>query len=133
MKPVWTAFGIGTVNQTHEMMFWNRELIASTAALWSKEGVLISPQKAIQLGFQGAPAAADFDGFDAAFGDIFEVGRPWNFKVHTGLFGGINDVLAVFTIRSVEMAIEAAVKAAAPVGFFSPIFTTSALHDVIIS
>jgi hypothetical protein len=30
------------------------------------------------------------------------------------------------------MAIEAAVKAAAPVGFFSPIFTTSALHDVII-
>lgn len=93
---------------------------------------LISSNKPIELGFQGAPAAADFDGFDAAFGDILEEGGPWNFKIDTGLFGRIDDVLAVITIRSIVMAIVAAVKSAAPVGFFSPIPTTSALHVVII-
>ena len=93
---------------------------------------LISSNKPIELGLQGAPAAADFDGLNATFGDILEEGWPWNFKVHAGFFGGINDILAVFTIRSIEMAVEAAVKSASPVGFFPPIPTTSALHDVII-
>jgi len=89
-------------------------------------------QNPIELGFEGAPAAADFDGFNAAFGNVFEVGGAGNFKVFTGLFGGINDALAVFTIKSAEMAVEAAVKAAASIRFFSPIFTASALHDMII-
>ena len=93
---------------------------------------LFSADKPIELGLQGAPAAADFDGPDAAFGDILEEGWPWNFKIDTGLFGRIDDVLAVITIGSIVMAIVAAVKSAAPVGFFSPVPTTSALHDVII-
>lgn len=37
---------------------------------------LFSADKSIKLGLQGAPAAADFDGPDAAFGDILEVGWP---------------------------------------------------------
>jgi hypothetical protein len=36
---------------------------------------LITANKPIELGFQRAPAAADFDGFDAALGNVFEVGR----------------------------------------------------------
>ena len=35
---------------------------------------LFSADKPIELGLQGAPAAADFDGPDAAFGDILEEG-----------------------------------------------------------
>jgi len=96
-----------------------------------RNAVLISPQKPIQLGFQGAPAAADFDGFDAAFGNVFEVGGAGNLEVCTGLFGGINDVLTVF-IKSVVVAVIAPVKTAASVGFFATIFTASALHAVII-
>ena len=92
---------------------------------------LISPYKAVQLGFEGSPAAADFDGLDAAFGDILEVGGSRNFEILTGLFGGINDFVAVF-IKSVGVDPIAPVKTAAPVGFFAPIFTASALHYVII-
>jgi hypothetical protein len=95
------------------------------------KGGLISPQKPVQLGFQGAPAAADFDGFDAAFGNVFKVGGAGNLKVHTGLFGGIYDLLAVI-IKSVDVAAIASVKTAASVGFFASIIATSALHDVII-
>ena len=92
---------------------------------------LLSPQKPIQLGFQGAPAAPDFDGLDASFGDVFEEGGSRNLEVSTGLFGGINDLLAVF-IQSVGVDPVAAVKTAASVGLFSPICAASALHYVII-
>jgi hypothetical protein len=95
------------------------------------KNLLIASQEAIQLGFQGAPAAADFDGLDAAFGDILEESRAGNFKVQAGLFGGINDFLAVF-IKSVGIAPVAPVKTAAPVGLFSPIYAASALYNVII-
>jgi hypothetical protein len=91
-----------------------------------------APQNPIQFGFQGAPAAADFDGFDAAFGNILEVGRPGNFKVLAGLFGGINDVVAVFTIKPVAETIRTPVETAAPIGSFAPIFTAPALNDVIV-
>jgi len=92
---------------------------------------LLSSQKAIQLGFQSAPAAADFDGLDATFGDVFEVSGAGNFEVLTGFFGGINDFMAVF-IKSIGVAAIAPVKTAAPVGFFAPIFTASALYDMIV-
>ena len=95
------------------------------------ENELIASQEAVQLGFQGAPAAADFDGLDAAIGDILEVGRAGNFEVYAGLFGGINNFLSVF-IKSVGVASVAPVKTTAPVGFFSPIDAASALYNVII-
>jgi hypothetical protein len=96
-----------------------------------RKGLLISPQKPIQFGFQGTPSAADFDGFNAALANVFEVGGAGNLEVFTGLFGGINDLLAVF-IESVAVAAIAPVKTTASVGFFTPLFAASALHDVII-
>jgi hypothetical protein len=96
-----------------------------------RKGLLISPQKPIQFGFQGTPSAADFDGFNAALANVFEVGGAGNLEVFTGLFGGINDLLAVF-IKSIGVAPIAPVNSAAAVGFFAPILTASALHYVII-
>jgi hypothetical protein len=94
----------------------------SAGEVIQRNGGLISPQKPVQLGFQGAPAAADFDGFDAALGNVFKVGGAGNLEVLTGLFGGINDLLAVF-IKTVAVAAIAPVKTAASVGFFATILT----------
>jgi len=96
-----------------------------------RNGGLISPQKPVQLGFQGAPTAANLDGFDAALGNVFKVSGAGNLKVLTGLFGGINDLLAVF-VKSVAVAVIAPVKTAASVGFLATILAASALHDMII-
>jgi hypothetical protein len=115
MMPVRATFGLGVVNQTFEI----------------RNGVLISPQKPIQLGFQGSPAAANLDGFYTAFGNVFKVGGAGNLEVFTGLFGAINDALAVF-IKSVQVNPVSPVKTVASVGFFAPILAASALHDVII-
>jgi hypothetical protein len=115
MMPVRATFGLGVVNQTFEI----------------RNGVLISSYEPVQFGLQSSPAAADFDGLDAAFGDIFEVGGARNLEVFTGLFGAINNVSAVF-IKSVEVDPLTPVKTVASVGFFAPILAASALHDVII-
>jgi hypothetical protein len=92
----------------------------------------VSAQKPVQFGFERTPAAADFNGPDAAFRNIFEVGGTRNLQIFTGLFGGINVFVAVF-IKSVGKTPVAPVKTAAPVVFFAPIFTASALHDVIVN
>ena len=92
---------------------------------------LLSSQKPVQLGFQGSPAAADFDGLDAPLGDVLEVSGSRNLEVFTGLFGGVNDLLAVF-IKSVRVTPVAAIKTASSVGLLSPINTASTLYYVII-
>ncbi len=93
---------------------------------------LVSTQKAVQFGFERAPAAADFNGPDAAFSDVLEVGGSRNLEVFTGLFGGKYVFIAEF-IKSVGKTPVSSIKPAASVAFFAPIFAASTLYNMIIN
>ena len=80
-------------------------------------GALISADESIQLGFDYAPAAADFLGSDFTRLDIFQVCRAGNPEITAGFGSTENDTI----VNRIRIGIGAPVIAVAPIGQLAPV------------